>query len=143
VILDHIGIQVNSIEEGIKNWENIYNYQQMTEVVVNSRQNVRVVFMKKEDSVLVKLFEPLNRKPPTTSPLQREGLHHLCFKCDNLNEEIDRLKKSGLRVVAPPQPGEAFENENIAFMFGKQGLNIELIETDKKARRIDDGPGKN
>ncbi len=137
MIIDHVGIQVNSIEEGIKNWETIYEYTQMTEVVINSRQNVKVVFMAKENSVLVKLFEPLDKKAPTTSPLQREGLHHLCFKCDNLNAEIDRLKQSGLRVVARPQPGEAFDNENIAFLYGKQGLNIELIETDKKARRID------
>ncbi len=136
MIIDHIGIQVNSIEEGIKNWENIYGYKQMTEVVINSRQAVKVVFMEKENSVLVKLFEPLDKKAPGSSPLQREGLHHLCFKCDTLNTEIDRLKQSGLRVVARPQPGEAFENENIAFLYGKQGLNIELIETDKKARRI-------
>jgi len=137
MIIDHIGIQVHSIEEGIKNWETIYEYTQMTEVVVNSRQNVKVVFMAKENSVLVKLFEPLDKKVPTSSPLQREGLHHLCFRCDNLITEIDRLKQSGLRVVARPQPGEAFDNENIAFLYGKQGLNIELIETDKKARRLD------
>jgi methylmalonyl-CoA/ethylmalonyl-CoA epimerase len=137
MIIDHVGIQVNSIEEGIKNWKTIYEYTQMTEVVLNSRQNVKVVFMAKENSVLVKLFEPVNKKVPTTSPLQREGLHHLCFKCDNLNAEIERLKKSGLRVVARPQPGEAFDNENIAFLYGKQGLNIELIETDRKAHRID------
>ncbi len=137
MIIDHIGIQVHSIEEGIKNWETIYGYQQMTGVVINSRQKVKVVFMARENSVLVKLFEPLDKKVPTSSPLQREGLHHLCFKCDNLNAEIDRLKKSGLRVVAKPQPGEAFENEDIAFLYGKQGLNIELIETDKKAHRLD------
>ena len=138
MIIDHIGIRVNSIEEGIKHWEKIFNYKQMTEVVFNSRQNVKVVFMFKENSLLVKLFEPLSKNTLNNSSLQRgEGLHHICFKCNNLNIEIDRLKKLGLRTIAQPQPGEAFENENIAFLYGKQGLNIELIETDKKANLID------
>ena len=32
--------------------------------------------------------------------------------------------------------GEAFENEDIAFVWAGQGLNIELIETDKKSRLL-------
>ena len=136
MIIDHIGILVNSIEDGIKHWEKIFNYQQMTEVVVNSRQNVKVVFMYKENSLLVKLFEPISKKASNISSLQKEGLHHICFKCSNLNTEIGHLKKLGLRTLEQPQPGEAFENENIAFLYGKHGLNIELIETDKKAKVI-------
>ena len=64
------------------------------------------------------------------------GLHHLGFKCKDINEEIKRLKSLGLRVISSPQPGEAFENNQIAFLLGKQALNIELIDTDKKARKI-------
>jgi len=37
----------------------------------------------------------------------------------------------GLRILVTPQPGEAFENQNIAFVFAKHGLIIELIETQK------------
>jgi methylmalonyl-CoA/ethylmalonyl-CoA epimerase len=137
MIIDHIGIRVNSIEEGIKQWEKIFSYKQMTEVVLNSRQNVKVVFMGKENSLLVKLFEPVDKNSSNSSSQQKgEGLHHICFKCDNLHAEIDHLKKLGLKTLSPPQPGEAFENENIAFMYGKHGLNIELIETDKKANLI-------
>jgi methylmalonyl-CoA/ethylmalonyl-CoA epimerase len=138
MIVDHIGIRVNSIEEGIQHWEKMFNYTQMTEVVINSRQNVKVVFMAKENSLLVKLFEPLRQNSSNSSSFHRgEGLHHICFKCSNLSTEINRLQELGLRITAQPQPGEAFENENIAFLYGKQGLNIELIETDKKANLID------
>jgi methylmalonyl-CoA/ethylmalonyl-CoA epimerase len=69
-------------------------------------------------------------------------LHHLCFKCPDLADGINRLKEMGLRVLADPQPGEAFENEDIAFIYAKQGLNIELIDTDKRAGRICDGETK-
>lgn len=64
------------------------------------------------------------------------GLHHLCFKCEDVDEEIRSFKQKGLRILSAPQPGEAFENERIAFVFAKQGLNVELIDTSKKAKRI-------
>ncbi|WP_244826054.1 hypothetical protein [Carboxylicivirga linearis] len=36
-------------------------------------------------------------------------------------------------TISLPQPGEAFENENIAFLLAPGNLNIELIDTDKRA----------
>ena len=46
------------------------------------------------------------------------------------------MKDKGLRILAPPQPGEAFENEEIAFVFAKHGLNVELIDIDKRVKTI-------
>lgn len=136
MIIDHLGIVVKSIEEGIKHWENVFGYRQITDVVINSRQNVRVVFLSKEDSLTIKLVEPVDRASPADNLARKGGgLHHICFRCDDISRELSRLREMGLRVLAEPQPGEAFENEKIAFVFGKQGLNIELIDTDKKAKR--------
>ena len=137
MIIDHIGIAVKSIDKGIAHWQEVFGYKQATEVVVNSRQRVRVVFMEKEDSLTVKLISPSDEESSLHKFLAKgEGLHHLCFKCDNLEGGLSDLMGKGLRVVAAPQPGEAFANENIAFLYGKMGLNIELIDTDKRAGRI-------
>ncbi|HQB53546.1 MAG TPA: VOC family protein [Bacteroidales bacterium] len=134
MIVDHIGIAVKSLEEGIKHWENIFGYRQATEVVTNTRQKVRVVFMKKYNSIDIKLIEPIDKTSPVYSFCQKGGgLHHLCFKCEDMKIELNLMKSKGLRILTPPQPGEAFENENIAFVFAKQGLNIELIDTEKRA----------
>lgn len=43
----------------------------------------------------------------------------------------------GLRVLVDAQPGEAFDNERIAFLYAKQGMTIELIETGRKAGILD------
>lgn len=137
MIIDHAGIVVKSIEKGIENWNNVFGYEQMTEIVINTRQRVKVVFLKKNKSLLIKLTEPLDEKSSIFGFAQKGGgLHHICFRCDNLQLELDRLKAVGLRVIAQPQPGEAFENENIAFVYANQGLNIELIDTEKKAKLI-------
>jgi methylmalonyl-CoA/ethylmalonyl-CoA epimerase len=137
MIIDHIGIAVRSITEGIEHWGKVFGYEQLTEIVVNTRQKVKVVFLTKKDSLTVKLIEPFDETSSIFEFAKKGGgLHHLCFKCDNMEYELRRLNAMGLRVLAGPQPGEAFDNENIAFFYAKQGLNIELIDTDKKANRL-------
>jgi methylmalonyl-CoA/ethylmalonyl-CoA epimerase len=137
MIIDHIGIVVECLCSGIPHWEKTFGYQQMTEMVMNTRQKVNVVFLKKENSLMVKLIEPIDE----TSPIYRfakkgGGIHHICFKCSNLDSEIQRLKCLGLRVLSEPQPGEAFDNEAIAFIYAKQGIYVELIDTEKRAMKI-------
>lgn len=135
--IDHIGIAVKSVEKGIKHWEKTFGYHQATEIVVNTRQRVRVVFLEKKDSIPIKLIEPSEVSSPITAFVrQGGGLHHLCFMCENVDAEVKKLQENRLRVLAYPQPGEAFENEKIAFVYAGQGLNIELIDTCKRAGRI-------
>lgn len=133
MVIDHIGIVVKSIDEGIKRWETIFDYKQMTQIVINSIQNVKVVFLHKPNSIIIKLIQPIDEVSPISNFSKKGGgLHHLCFRCDNLNDEIKRIKGLGLRILTEPEPGEAFCNEKIAFIYAKEGLNIELIETDLK-----------
>lgn len=135
--IDHLGIVVKSIEEGISYWEKVFGYKQMTEIVINTRQKVKVVFLTKENSLLIKLIEPTDDTSPIYKvAMKGGGLHHLGFFCNDINQEITRLKSLGLRVITKPQPGEAFENNQIAFLLGNQALNIELIDTHKKAKQI-------
>jgi methylmalonyl-CoA/ethylmalonyl-CoA epimerase len=137
MIIDHICFAVNDIQKGIENWKNAFDYRQLTEVVTNTRQKVRVVFLTKEDSITIKLIEPLEENKSVSDFVQRGGgFHHLCFKCGNLKDQMGELKEKGLITLVPPQPGEAFENENIAFMLTRFGINLELIDTDKKAGQI-------
>ncbi len=137
MIIDHIGIVVKDIEKGIEHWENVFGYKQMTEVVLNTRQKVKVSFLSKENSLPVKLIQPADETSPIFNFARKGGgLHHLCFKCDDLNSQLDEFAEKGLRILAQPQPGEAFDNENIAFVYAQQGLNVELIDTDKKAKKL-------
>jgi methylmalonyl-CoA/ethylmalonyl-CoA epimerase len=137
MVIDHIGLVVKSIEEGIHNWEKAFGYRQMTSVVNNSRQKVNVVFLSKKDSLTIKLIEPFDESSPVYRYAKRGGgIHHICFKCDDMSKELVRLSDLGLRTLTKPEPGEAFENENIAFIFANNGLNIELIETEKKAKLL-------
>lgn len=144
MVIDHIGIAVKSLPEAIEYWSTVFGYRQSTEIIVNTRQKVKVTFLTKVGSLSIKLFEPTDSTSSAYAFAHRGGgLHHLCFRCQNLEDEISRLVPLGLRVLVAPQPGEAFDNENIAFLFANQGLNIELIDTGKRAGLFDVAIGTN
>lgn len=132
--IDHICFAVKNLDDGIAYWVKVFGYKQMTEIVENSLQKVKVVFLHKDDSITIKLIEPVESNQSLLNFVNRGGgFHHICFKCSDINLKMDELKKDGLLTLVPPQPGEAFNNHNIAFLLAKYGLNIELIDTDEKA----------
>ncbi|MBN2611593.1 MAG: VOC family protein [Bacteroidales bacterium] len=134
MIIDHICIAVKNLEESINYWKEVFGYNQMTMVVVNSRQKVKVVFLDKPQSLMIKLIEPLEDNKSLVNFVEMGGgFHHVCFKCDDLESQISKLQGSGVRMLVPPQPGEAFNNHNIAFFWAKNRINFELIDTDEKA----------
>lgn len=137
MIIDHICIAVKEIDEGIAYWEKVFGYKQMTGIVVNSLQKVKVAFLKKENSLTIKIIEPLKENLSLVNFVTRGGgFHHICFRCDNIKDGLKELKEKGLITLVPPQPGEAFNNHDIAFLLARYGLNIELIDTDERAEII-------
>jgi methylmalonyl-CoA/ethylmalonyl-CoA epimerase len=132
MVIDHIGIVVRSLEHGIQEWQEVFGYTRNSEIVINTRQAVRVVFLSKKDSLTIKLLEPLDADSPVWLFARKGGgLHHICFRCNNVETQIPLLRDKGVRLLVPPQPGEAFRNNKIAFLFA-ENLNIELIDTTEK-----------
>ena len=133
MVIDHIGVVVPSLEEAIQQWEELFGYKKNSEIVINTRQRVRVVFLTKKKSLTVKLIEPSEPASPVSAFARRGGgLHHLCFRCDDLKVQIPLLKEKGAKFIVPPEPGEAFRNKKIAFFLAKHNLNVELIDTTEK-----------
>jgi methylmalonyl-CoA/ethylmalonyl-CoA epimerase len=128
--LDHIGVQVRALEPAIEQFARLFGYRQATEPVTNTRQGVRVVFLEKADSLPLKLICPVDAQAPTPPKL-----HHLAFRTDDLQKAVDTLCAQGARLLSAPAPGEAFEDEPIAFLFAA-GFNVEIIATDKRRGRI-------
>jgi methylmalonyl-CoA/ethylmalonyl-CoA epimerase len=137
MIIDHISFAVRNLESAISYWSQTFGYAQMTGVVVNSLQKVRVVFLSKEDSIIVKLIEPTEGNESLQNFVNRGGgFHHICFRCDDIASAMADLSKKGMLTLVPPQPGEAFKNHDIAFLLGRYGVNIELIDTEEKAEML-------
>ena len=87
---------------------------------------------------MIKLLEPTGADSPVFEFSRKGGgLHHLCFRCEEMKPTIDCLTDSGARLIVPPQPGEAFNNHDIAFLWVENNLNIELIDTTVKTGLVD------
>ena len=133
MVIDHIGVVVPSLAEAIRQWEDLFGYRKNSDIVLNTRQKVRVVFLSKDHSLTVKLIEPSDVDSPVARFARKGGgLHHLCFKCDSLTAEVPVLKSKGAAFVTLPQPGEAFNGNDVAFFLAKNNLNVELIDTTEK-----------
>lgn len=133
MVIDHIGIVVRSLEQGIRQWEELFGYTKSSDIVTNTRQKVRVVFLSKKESLTVKLLQPSAPDSPVSFFARKGGgLHHVCFRCDDLKVQIPLWTEKGARVTLPPEPGEAFRNREIAFVLLENNLSIELIDTTEK-----------
>ena len=131
--LDHVCIAVRSIETAAGSLGRILGYAPRTVPVINTRQQVNVQFLGRPGSLDLKLIEPHGENSPLWQSLRRgEGLHHLCFLTESTSRTLATLASLGLRVLTPPEPGEAFEDGLIAFGYAGCGLNVELIDTTKR-----------
>jgi len=130
--IDHIGILVPGLDGALRQWETLFGYHRNSDIVLNTRQKVRVAFLAKEDSLTVKLIEPSAPDSPVHLAARKGGgLHHLCFRCPSVAAQIPLLQRNGATLLVPSQPGEAFNNNPIAFLLAGN-LNFELIDTSEK-----------
>ena len=130
-VLDHVCLAVRRIAPAGGLIQRILGYDPRTSVVANSRQMVNVQFYSKVGSIDIKLIEPTSPKSPLNDFLRRRGpgLHHLGFLAPSVVSANRELRNAGIKVLAGPEPGEAFDDESILFAYLNCGLNLEIIDT--------------
>ena len=82
----------------------------------------------------IELLEPMDENSPISKFLDKrgEGIHHICFKVDDIEAVLERLKKQGVRLIdESPRPGAY--NSRVAFIHPKamNGVLVELAEVNK------------
>jgi methylmalonyl-CoA/ethylmalonyl-CoA epimerase len=127
--INHIGIAVRSISDQRAFYENTLGAQFEGVEEVPS-QKVRVAFFKISD-VRLELLEPTDPSSAVAKFLESrgEGLHHLAFTVDDIQERISELKASGLRMI-DEVPRTGAHHMQIAFVHPKSTLGVltELCE---------------
>jgi len=130
--LSHVGIIVKDIKEGIKNHETLFGYKQLSDIIEDPIQKVRVVLMghSDEDPVKIELISPLGEDSPVTDLLKkRQSLYHLCYEVPDIEEAKNLARKNGAIVISKPVEAPLFDNRKICFLFTKDHYVIELVET--------------
>jgi len=104
-VLDHIGIAVESIDDGLDIYEALGLEVEAIEVV--PEQGVRVAFLPVGDSRL-ELLEPTGPDSPIARHLERRGpgLHHICLRVPDIRAAMATLAEQGRTLLSEePQPG--------------------------------------
>jgi methylmalonyl-CoA/ethylmalonyl-CoA epimerase len=123
--VDHIAIAVNNVEQALKNYQNILKIEKIDiEEVPNEK--VRVVMLKLEDS-RIELMEPMTDDSPISKFLKEkgEGIHHIAITADNIEDDVARAKKNGMRFLGEIRSGSY--GRKITFIHPKS-LNGVLTE---------------
>ncbi|VFU13214.1 methylmalonyl-CoA epimerase [anaerobic digester metagenome] len=129
--IDHVGIAVKDLEVTLKLYEEVLGLKSTgTEVV--EEQKVKVAFLPTGDSE-VELLESTSPDGPIAKYIAKngEGIQHLAFRVDNLEQRLAELKEKGIRLI-DEKPRYGAGGARIAFLHPKStfGVLIELCERD-------------
>lgn len=130
--IDHIGIAVKDLEKAIKTYETLLNTPCYKREVVEE-QKVETAFLQTGESK-VELLGATEPESVIASHVEKrgEGLHHVAFEVENIEEEMERLTKEGFRLLSDT-PKAGADNKKIVFLHPKDsnGVLVELCQSVK------------
>lgn len=96
--IDHLGIAVRSLEQSKQFYEKL-GIRVLPEETVE-QEKVRLAMVPLGES-RIELLEPTSEDSPIAKFLAKrgEGLHHVSLRVSDLPGTVERLKKSGVRLV--------------------------------------------
>jgi methylmalonyl-CoA/ethylmalonyl-CoA epimerase len=130
--IEHIGIAVTDLKNSINFYEKVfglkcYNIEEVKD------QKVRTAFFM-IGQTKIELLESTDPEGPIGKfiEMKGEGIHHLAFAVDNINEQLKHAEEEGVGLIdATPRRGA--EGLDIAFLHPKStsGVLIEICEKKK------------
>ena len=127
--LDHIAIAVPDLEGGIARFLEDFGLHHDGNEVVEAAQTTTAFFSVPETHI--ELVHPLDGTGPIATYLEKRGggLHHLCFRTDDIDADVERLRAKGYQFTSDaPTPGA--HGSRVIFIHPKScdGVLIELSQ---------------
>jgi methylmalonyl-CoA epimerase len=113
--IDHIGIAVKKIEASLPLYRDLLGLKNIRIEKV-PEQKVRVAMIQVGE-VKIELVEALGPDSPIAKFIEKrgEGIHHIAFSTDDIRDELQKAKSSGIQIVneTPTRRGDEYE---VAFL---------------------------
>lgn len=125
--VDHIGYAVKNIDKAKNSMEALgYKFESTIE---DHDRNIFIAFGKL-DGYRVELVAPVSEGSPVDMHLSKIGPtpYHICYRSDDIEEDIEKLKASRFKVSIPLAPAIAFENKRVVFLYSLSVGLIEIVE---------------
>jgi methylmalonyl-CoA/ethylmalonyl-CoA epimerase len=127
--IDHLGIAVNSIEDGKNIWAEALGLTFEGSETVEEQKVITAFFPVGESEV--ELLESTAPDGPVAKFLEKkgEGIHHIAFRVENIEAALEELKEKGIRLI-DEKPRKGAGGKKIAFLHPKatNGVLVELCE---------------
>ena len=127
VALDHIAIAVPDLEKSIQRFMEDFGLTYKGREDVTAAKTSTAFFPLPETSI--ELVHPLNGEGPIAGYLEKKGpgLHHLCFRSDDIDADVAHLKSKGYQFLSDA-PSLGAHNCKVIFIHPKScdGVLIEL-----------------
>jgi methylmalonyl-CoA/ethylmalonyl-CoA epimerase len=124
---EHIGIAVKSLAVSVPLFEKLLNIKCYKTELVES-ENVSTAFLKTGETK-IELLESTDPDGVIARFIEKkgEGIHHIAFEVDDIEAEMDRLKKEGF-VLLNEKPKAGADNKLVCFLHPRHtnGVLIEL-----------------
>lgn len=129
VALDHIAIAVPDLQRAIDRFLGDFGLTFEGTENVEAAKTTTAFFP--IDGTSIELVHPLDGQGPLVQYLEKRGpgIHHLCFRSDNLDEDVINLKDKGYQFLSD-EPSVGAHNTRVIFIHPKScdGVLIELNE---------------
>ena len=130
--LEHIGIAVKDLGKSEVLFEKLLNTSSYKREEVAS-EGVITSFFQIGD-IKIELLAATKPESPIAKFIEKkgEGIHHLAFESEAINEELKNLKEDGVELIHQ-QPKDGADNKEIAFLHPKStgGVLWELCQEKK------------
>ena len=127
--IDHVGYAVRDIEKAKKALGVLgFSFQ---ETVEDKDRNISIAFGK-TDGYCIELVAPIRGgESPVDVLLAKVGPspYHFCYKSDDIETDIEKLKAARFKVTIPLAPAVAFDNKRVVFLYSLSAGLIELVES--------------
>jgi methylmalonyl-CoA/ethylmalonyl-CoA epimerase len=129
--LHHVGILVPDIAQAASRYVETFGYRVCGPIVHDPVQTAYVQLLTLNGSVpYIELVTPDGPNSKLANALRKGGgLNHLCYLTPDIDEECRRLRETGMLLLQSPVQAQAFSGRRIAWLMGRDGIPIELLES--------------
>jgi methylmalonyl-CoA epimerase len=136
VEIDHLGIAVRSLQEGLHLYEDLLGMP-MTHRETVETERVHVAMLPTgapsgpaTQQPRIELLEATDPESPIAKFIERRGpgLHHVALRVDDLNSAVRRLREEGARLLNEPRPGAGGHMYVFVHPASAGGVLLELIQ---------------
>lgn len=125
--LDHIAIAVPDLDKAIRRFMEDFGLPFEGTEDVHAAKTSTAFFPLPPTSI--ELVHPLNGEGPIAKYLEKRGggIHHLCFRSDNIEDDVTRLRAKGYEFLSEA-PSDGAHGSKVIFIHPKScdGVLIEI-----------------